>query len=74
MYQDREFYENVAKDNGLMLSDKTDLVIKGLTHNKIIHGEYHCPCVSTHNHSNDTICPCKEFRDTKHCHCGMFIK
>lgn len=30
----------------------------------------HCPCLV--EKSPDTLCPCKEFRDTKHCHCGLY--
>ena len=30
----------------------------------------YCPCCI--ERSEDTICPCKEYRETGHCHCGMY--
>lgn len=35
-------------------------------------GAGYCPCVPPKQHSEDTICPCKEYRETGHCHCGMY--
>ena len=35
----------------------------------------HCPCAAVHN--EDTICPCKDFREQTTpglCHCGRFEK
>ena len=34
----------------------------------------HCPCRL--ELTEDTMCMCKEFRETKHgeCHCGLYIK
>ena len=37
----------------------------------------HCPCVNPMFYSNDTKCPCKDFREQKElgeCHCGLYIK
>ena len=31
----------------------------------------HCPCLI--EVSEDTKCPCKDFREKLHCHCGMYI-
>ena len=30
----------------------------------------HCPCRATQ--TDDTICPCVEMINTKHCHCQLF--
>ena len=32
----------------------------------------YCPCVIKKN--EDTLCPCKEFRDNKICHCKLYIE
>ena len=35
----------------------------------------HCPCKL--EQTTDTICPCKEFRESKElglCHCGLYYK
>jgi ferredoxin-thioredoxin reductase catalytic subunit len=31
----------------------------------------YCPCVR--EKEEDTLCPCKYYRDTLHCHCSLFI-
>lgn len=33
--------------------------------------EGHCPCI--HEISPDTICPCKDFREKKICHCSLYV-
>lgn len=30
-----------------------------------------CPCQI--ERTQDTKCPCKDFRETKECHCGLYI-
>lgn len=48
---------------------------KGLEDKKIKYGKKYCPCALINN--EDTICPCKEFREKRdfgECHCGKFIK
>lgn len=35
-------------------------------------GAGYCPCVTTAAHCEDTICPCKEYRETGVCHCKMY--
>lgn len=47
---------------------------KGLEENKAKWGERYCPCRI--EHTPDTICMCKEFREQKEgmCHCGLYIK
>ena len=44
-----------------------NLIIKGLEKK----GGY-CPCLIEKN--EDTICPCKDVRETYECRCGLFIK
>lgn len=38
---------------------------------KIKENDGYCPCVLLK--TDDTKCPCKVFRDTKECHCGLYI-
>lgn len=48
---------------------------KGLEEKKRVFGKKYCPCSLVNN--EDTLCPCKEFRERKElgeCHCGKFIK
>ena len=50
-----------------------------LQKNKDKHGKQYCPCVLPNNYNDDTICPCKEFRDqmergeSGECHCGLYL-
>ena len=32
-----------------------------------------CPCLPEDEWTEDTKCPCKVFRETKDCHCGLYI-
>ena len=35
----------------------------------------HCPCVPPQDWNEDTICPCKNYREQGgKCHCGLYIK
>lgn len=34
--------------------------------------EGHCPCVPERN--DDTICPCKHYRESGECHCQLYVK
>jgi hypothetical protein len=39
--------------------------------------EGHCPCVLTEMRSKDTLCMCREFRESPAgtvCNCGLYIK
>jgi len=45
---------------------------KGLERNKEKFGEKYCPCRL--DHTPDTICPCREYRETGECHCKLFKK
>ena len=44
----------------------------GLARKKAKYGEEYCPCVTPSAHNEDTICPCKEYRETGVCHCKMY--
>ena len=50
-------------------------VIKGLKRNNEKYGKPFCPCLAPYlyeeENSDDYICPCKEYRDTGFCHCGL---
>jgi ferredoxin-thioredoxin reductase catalytic subunit len=35
--------------------------------------EGHCPCVPKHARTKDTICICKEMKETHTCRCGLFV-
>lgn len=53
-------------------------IISALTKNKRLFGAPYCPCVNPDNYNEDTICPCKNFRENtsvgEECHCGLYIK
>lgn len=45
--------------------------------NKLRETGNHCPCVPKYLHSDDNLCPCKEFRDARvlgYCHCQLWRK
>lgn len=50
-----------------------------LKENKEKYGKQYCPCVLPHNHNEDTVCMCKEFREQMEsrepgeCHCGLYV-
>lgn len=55
-----------------------DEIIKQLQENKKKYGKSYCPCVNPQFYNEDSICPCKDFRENvsigKECHCGLWIK
>ena len=58
-------------------SDKELLKIvqEGLAKNKKLYGKRYCPCRI--EHTDDTVCMCKEFREQAvgtTCHCGIYTK
>lgn len=72
-----QFYEKVADNKGWGINPDKEIVecvVQGLEHNRDTYGKMYCPCLV--EHSQDTICPCKEFRGMKNgmCHCGLYIK
>ena len=67
-----KWYEQYAKTVGVTISNDAATILDGLEHNKTTHGARYCPCMIAN--SKDTICPCRTMRDTKECHCGLFVK
>ena len=55
-----------------------DEIIKQLQEKQKKYGKSYCPCVNPQFHSEDTICPCKDFKENtpvgEECHCGLWIK
>lgn len=47
-------------------------VREGLHYNMVTYGKPYCPCMLAKN--EDTVCQCKDFRETGHCHCGLYVK
>ncbi len=47
-------------------------VRKGIELKRQKFGEGYCPCVMPVAHSADTICPCKEYRESGYCRCGLY--
>lgn len=47
-------------------------VRKGIEVKKQRFGAGYCPCVAPFAHNGDTICPCREYRETGVCHCGLY--
>ncbi len=33
-----------------------------------------CPCVPQEQWTEDTICPCKDFREHGECHCTLYVE
>lgn len=73
----KSFAEKYAVKVGATLSDKAETIYEGLVRNKQMHGVQLCPCkfyahIGLELESRKNVCPCKEFRETKFCHCGLF--
>ena len=53
-------------------------IIECLRSNKELYGLPHCPCIVPELYCEDTICPCKDFRENvavnEMCHCGLYKK
>lgn len=63
------------------ITDDLDLKAKisfGLKENYHKYGAPHCPCVNPKFYNEDTICPCKAFREEtpigEKCYCGLYEK
>jgi len=52
--------------------DHTEKIRKALEKNVEKYGEKYCPCNVLR--SEDTICPCKDYRESGNCHCKLYIK
>lgn len=64
--------EEVAKY--ILVDDEAAVarVRKGIEIKKQRFGAGYCPCLTPLAHSEDTICPCKEYRTTGYCRCGLY--
>ena len=72
-------FDEAVKRLGLDITEDTETkakILKALEDNKIKHGERYCPCVNVMamptTKRTDYICPCKPYRDTKKCICGLY--
>ena len=52
--------------------EKVERVKAGIERKREKYGKGYCPCVTSLAHSEDTVSPCKEYRETGHCRCGMY--
>jgi ferredoxin-thioredoxin reductase catalytic subunit len=48
-------------------------VVEGIKKRLIVTGG-HCPCLPQDSWCEDTICPCKDFREKNECHCSLYIE
>ena len=82
-----EMYEWTAKyaeKAGFKLNpdaEMLDLVLEGLSKNKVKHGKRYCPCrivVGDEKEDKKIICPCiyhkDEIKNDGMCHCALFFK
>jgi ferredoxin-thioredoxin reductase catalytic subunit len=53
-------------------AEHVERIKKGIERKTEKYGAGYCPCVGPAAHNEDTICPCKEYRETGHCHCKMY--
>lgn len=54
---------------------KVEKILRAIDINKENFGEAYCPCVTKLAHCEDTICPCKNYREEGgKCHCGLYIE
>jgi len=65
-----EIAEYVFVDN----SEHVEKIRKAIERKKEKYGKGYCPCVAPKAHTDNTICPCEEYRKTGICHCGMYKK
>ena len=82
------YTDNVIKTNSLIYNENPEInenIKIGLTRNKIVYGEYFCPCFMVQGESKpeqiankeNRMCPCtpaltKEIPTQGNCHCGIF--
>ena len=55
-------------------AEHVEKIKKGIERKREKFGEGYCPCVASPAHCEDTICPCKEYRENGFCHCKMYKK
>ena len=62
-----ETFEPMEPKEGTRFSNFKNKIIERI---KINDG--FCPCVTERN--EDTLCPCKDYRENSGCHCSLYIK
>ena len=62
--------DNGKIPEGFILNPDKEFVLK--IRNGIWKRKGHCPCII--EVSQDTICPCKDFRENSECHCNLYVK
>jgi ferredoxin-thioredoxin reductase catalytic subunit len=65
-----EWYEKYAQMMGLQIGEHANIILEGLELNKSLYGYRYCPCSLIR--TTDTICPCKNMKENRECHCGLF--
>lgn len=50
-----------------------DKVVAAITKRLII-TEGYCPCNQVGVDKEDTLCPCKKYKETDYCCCGLYVK
>lgn len=63
---------NAAIYNMEVNKSMKDKIFVALNKQKEKYGEYYCPCSPIRN--EDTICPCKNMRENKDCHCKLYVR
>lgn len=67
-----DFNLNAIKYGMKVNEDRKDAISAALVKQLNRHGKAYCPCSVLKN--EDTLCPCKEMREEKNCHCGLYVK
>lgn len=56
-------------------SEHVDKIHRAIEKKKEKFGKGYCPCITKLAHSDNTVCPCKEYRENGgKCHCGLYIE
>ena len=51
-----------------------DQIIVGKIVNAIKKNEGHCPCNQGSTPKEDTVCPCKKYREQHFCCCNLYVR
>jgi ferredoxin-thioredoxin reductase catalytic subunit len=65
------YYKYAEKIGATVNKEVEDIVVAGLMKNLAEHKAMYCPCKT--QHIMDNMCPCKDLRENKHCHCMLFL-
>lgn len=67
-----KWYEKYANYHGFRINPDVEAqVVEHLTFNQKRNGNLYCP---QKPHTEDNICPCKEFRENFKCVCNFFLR